>query len=66
MLSLDNKIDLVIPRGSYELVRSIQEQAGGRIPVLGHDEGICNVYVDRFADIEKTLKIGQYSCFTVV
>ena len=58
LLSLDDKIDLVIPRGSYDLVRSIQEQTAGRIPVLGHSEGVCSVYVDRFADINKTLKIG--------
>lgn len=60
LLSLDDKIDLVIPRGSYELVRSIQSQANGRIPVLGHDEGVCTVYVDRYADLEKTLRIGTY------
>ena len=59
LLSLEDKIDLVIPRGSYELVRSIQEQAAGKVPVLGHDEGVCNVYIDRYADIEKTLKIGK-------
>ena len=59
LLSLDDKIDLVIPRGSYDLVRSIQEQVAGKIPVLGHAEGVCNVYIDRFADLEKTLKIGN-------
>ena len=58
LLALKGKIDLVIPRGSGELVRSIQEQAGGRLPVLGHSEGICSVYVDAHADPKKALKIG--------
>jgi glutamate-5-semialdehyde dehydrogenase len=55
LLSLDRDVDLIIPRGSYELVRYISAQS--RIPVLGHGEGICHVYVDRDADIERALKI---------
>ena len=62
LLSLGNKIDLIIPRGSYEMVRSIQDQASSKIPVLGHTEGICNVYIDRYADIQKTLKVGESHC----
>jgi len=56
LLSLDRDVDLIIPRGSYELVRYITEHS--RIPVLGHGEGICHVYVDRSADIEKALDIA--------
>ncbi|EAA07467.4 delta-1-pyrroline-5-carboxylate synthase [Anopheles arabiensis] len=56
LLSMDEHIDLIIPRGSSELVRSIQEKAQ-HIPVMGHAEGICHVYVDREADLDKALKI---------
>jgi glutamate-5-semialdehyde dehydrogenase len=56
MLSLDRDIDLIIPRGSYALVQFIM--AHSKIPVLGHSEGICHVYVDRDADIEKAVDIA--------
>ncbi|XP_059622122.1 delta-1-pyrroline-5-carboxylate synthase [Phlebotomus argentipes] len=56
LLSMDKHIDLIIPRGSSDLVRSIQQQSQN-IPVLGHAEGICHVFVDREADLEKALKI---------
>jgi gamma-glutamyl phosphate reductase len=48
LLQLDDAIDLVIPRGSAELVRHIQSTT--RIPVLGHADGVCHVFVDRSAD----------------
>ncbi|XP_045469009.1 delta-1-pyrroline-5-carboxylate synthase isoform X2 [Harmonia axyridis] len=56
LLSMEQHIDLIIPRGSSDLVRSIQSQAQ-HIPVLGHAEGICHVYVDKDASPEKALKI---------
>ena len=49
-------MDLIIPRGSNELVRFIQDNT--RIPVLGHADGICHLYVDREVDIEQALRIA--------
>lgn len=56
LLSMEQHIDLIIPRGSSELVRNIQQQSQ-HIPVMGHAEGICHVYVDKKADLQKALKI---------
>jgi len=56
MLDLDRWIDLIIPRGSNELVQSIQEAT--RIPVLGHADGICSVYIDRDADERKAVAVS--------
>lgn len=56
MLRLDGEIDLIIPRGSQEFVRHVAEHS--RIPVLGHGEGICHVYLDRAADFNKALAIA--------
>lgn len=56
MLSLAGEIDVIIPRGSREFVRYVAEHS--RIPVLGHGEGICHVYVDRAADLHKALNIA--------
>ena len=55
LLELDVYVDLIIPRGSNSLVRHIEDNT--RIPVLGHSEGICNIYVDADADIEKALDV---------
>jgi glutamate-5-semialdehyde dehydrogenase len=55
LLALDRDVDLIVPRGSYELVNYIMEHS--RIPVLGHGEGICHVYVDQAADLQKAIDV---------
>ncbi len=56
MLKEDGLIDLIIPRGSNEFVRYIMDNS--RIPVLGHADGICHVYVDKAADVDMAVKIS--------
>ncbi|WP_276273349.1 glutamate-5-semialdehyde dehydrogenase [Haloarcula litorea] len=50
LLGMDDKVDLLMPRGSSEFVSYIQDNT--QIPVLGHTEGVCHVYVDEAADLE--------------
>jgi glutamate-5-semialdehyde dehydrogenase len=56
MLGMDAYIDLIIPRGSNAFVRHIMDNT--RIPVLGHADGICHVYIDRAADPEMARRIA--------
>lgn len=55
MLALDEYVDLIIPRGSNEFVRYIMDNS--RIPVLGHADGICHVYIDRDIDVKRAVDI---------
>ncbi len=55
MLKCDKYINLIIPRGSNKLVRFIKDNT--RIPVLGHADGICHIFVDDSADIDMAIKI---------
>eukprot|EP00878_Enallax_costatus_P005505 GHUV01005777.1.p1 GENE.GHUV01005777.1~~GHUV01005777.1.p1 ORF type:complete len:429 (+),score=87.70 GHUV01005777.1:180-1466(+) len=55
LLKLDDVIDLVIPRGGNALVSHIQQNT--KIPVLGHADGICHVYVDQAADLDQAIEI---------
>ena len=52
---LDGSLDVIVPRGGKSLVARVQKEA--RIPVFGHLEGICHLYVDKDADVEKAEKI---------
>ena len=56
MLKLHDYIDLIIPRGSNSFVKYVQENS--MIPVLGHSEGICHVFIDKDADLKKAVEIG--------
>jgi len=56
MLALDEHIDLIIPRGSNEFVRYIMSNTN--VPVLGHADGICHVYIDREADLDMAVDIA--------
>jgi glutamate-5-semialdehyde dehydrogenase len=55
LLSLDEYVDLIIPRGSNAFVKHIMDNT--RIPVLGHADGICHVYVDKAADLSMARRI---------
>ena len=50
ILKMDKYIDLIIPRGSNAFVRYVMDNT--RIPVLGHADGICSIYVDESADMD--------------
>ena len=56
LLRLEGLVDLIIPRGSNELVRFIQDNT--RIPVLGHADGVCHLYVDAEADPDQAVAIA--------
>ena len=55
LLELDAYVDLIIPRGSNEFVRYIQNNT--RIPVLGHADGVCHIYVDSDADLDMAVRV---------
>ncbi len=55
MLEMDETIDLIVPRGSNEFVQHIMDNTN--IPVLGHADGICHVYVDSKADLDMAGRI---------
>ena len=57
LLELDESVDLLMPRGSSEFVRYIQDNT--KIPVLGHTEGVCHVYIDEDADLDMAAEVAH-------
>jgi len=57
LLEMDESVDLLMPRGSSEFVRYIQDNT--KIPVLGHTEGVCHVYVDEEADLDMAVEVAH-------
>ena len=55
MLTMDKYIDLIIPRGGNALVQYVKNNT--KIPVMGHADGICHIYIDEFADVKKAAEI---------
>ena len=55
MLKCDKYINLIIPRGGNKLVKFIKENT--KIPVLGHADGICHIFVDETADLDMAIKV---------
>ncbi|MBC8260046.1 MAG: glutamate-5-semialdehyde dehydrogenase [SAR324 cluster bacterium] len=56
LVKMSSELDLIIPRGSNELVQHIQKNA--QVPVLGHADGLCHVYLDQAADQIKSLEVS--------
>ncbi len=55
LIKMDKYVDLIIPRGGEGLIRYISENS--TIPVVKHDKGLCHVYIDKDADIDKAISI---------
>ena len=55
LLSLDEQIDLIIPRGGEELIRAVVSQS--KIPVIKHYKGVCHIFVDASADLDMAVNI---------
>jgi glutamate-5-semialdehyde dehydrogenase len=55
LVQMDDRVDVVIPRGGESLIRAVVEQS--RVPVLKHYKGVCHVFVDAAADLDMALRI---------
>ncbi len=55
LISLKKYIDLIIPRGGEGLISFVTENS--KIPVIKHDKGVCHIYVDKYADIKKSIDV---------
>ncbi len=57
LVQMDDRVNLVIPRGGESLIRAVVEQA--HVPVIKHYTGVCHIYVDESADLEMALRIVE-------
>ena len=57
MLKLNEYIDVIVPRGGEGLIKFVTENA--TMPVIKHDKGLCHMYIDEFADLEKALNVSH-------
>jgi glutamate-5-semialdehyde dehydrogenase len=55
LTDMTDSIDVIVPRGGKSLIERVQKDA--RVPVIGHLEGVCHVYVDRAADLDMAMAI---------
>jgi len=55
IIKMNQYIDLVVARGRQELIKSIKENS--TVPVIAHERGLCHIYIDEEADLEKSVKI---------
>ncbi len=59
LLTMEKDIDLIIPRGSNRFVRYVMDHT--HIPVIGHSDGICSVFIDSSADVDMAVRIAADS-----
>ncbi|MBW7837047.1 MAG: glutamate-5-semialdehyde dehydrogenase [Sphingomonadales bacterium] len=55
LLGMSDSVDIIVPRGGKSLIERVQKDS--RVPVMAHLDGICHVYVDKAADLEKAVKV---------
>ncbi|NPB06085.1 MAG: glutamate-5-semialdehyde dehydrogenase [Aquificae bacterium] len=55
ILKMEGKVDVAIPRGGEGLIKAVVEHA--RVPVIKHYKGVCNIFVDEYADLEKAFNV---------
>ena len=57
--NMEKYLDIIIPRGGKSLVKKVKIKS--KVPIIGHLEGICHVYIDRDANLDMAIKIVKNS-----
>lgn len=55
LLGMSDSVDIIVPRGGKSLIERVQKDS--KVPVMAHLDGICHVYVDKAADLDKAVKV---------